>query len=149
MSKNDTTTKLASDLEISKVVTGLWQIADMERDDKTIDLEQTAQHMQAYTNAGLTTFDMADHYGSAEVIAGTFRAELAGGAPVQCLTKWVPPAGPVTREATRAAVRLAQDRLRTERIDLLQFHAWNYHDLSYLDALAHLQELAEEGAIAH
>ena len=72
MTTNDTRTKLAPDLEVSKVITGLWQIADMERDGKNLDFEQTAQHMSAYTDVGLTTFDMADHYGSAEDIAGIF-----------------------------------------------------------------------------
>ena len=42
MSKNDTTTKLAPDLEISKIVTGLWQIADMEREGQKLDPDTTA-----------------------------------------------------------------------------------------------------------
>ena len=34
-------------------------------------------------------------------------------------------------------------------IDLLQFHAWNYADPSWLDALFHLQDLKREGLIRH
>ena len=60
MSKNETTTTLAPDLEISKIVTGLWQIADMEREGQKLDPDQAARHMQTYTDAGLTTFDLAD-----------------------------------------------------------------------------------------
>ena len=60
MTKPDSTTRLAPDLEISKIVTGLWQIADMEREGRTLDLDQTARHMRAYTDSGLTTFDMAE-----------------------------------------------------------------------------------------
>ena len=146
--------ELAPDLSIARVLTGLWQIADMERGGKTLDPLATARCMQPYVAAGFTTFDMADHYGSAEVIAGTYRAELAGDSPagdpgVQLLTKWVPEPGPVTHEQVRAAVRRALERLRTERIDLLQFHAWNYHDLSYVDCLRHLNELKQEGLIGH
>ena len=140
MSKNDKTTRLAPDLEISKIVTGLWQIADMERDDKALDLEQTARHMGAYTEAGLTTFDMADHYGSAEVIAGLFAREH-GHDCVQLFTKWVPRPGPADRDDVRKAVQTALERLRSDRLDLLQFHAWNYADPSYLDTLTYLQEL--------
>ena len=72
MAKQDRTIELAPGLRISRVVTGLWQIADMERDDKSVDLDAAAQSMKAYTDAGLTTFDMADHYGSSEEIAGIF-----------------------------------------------------------------------------
>jgi aryl-alcohol dehydrogenase-like predicted oxidoreductase/enamine deaminase RidA (YjgF/YER057c/UK114 family) len=149
MSKSDTTTKLAPDLEISKIVTGLWQIADMERDDNTLDLDQTAQHMRAYTAAGLTTFDMADHYGSAEDIAGLFTTKYAKDGNVQLLTKWVPEPGKNDKETVRAAIQRSLDRLKTDAIDLLQYHAWNYADPSYLDDLFHLQELQEEGLIKH
>ena len=41
------TTQLAKDFHISKVLTGLWQIADMERDGKELDLETTAAAMQS------------------------------------------------------------------------------------------------------
>ena len=88
---------LAPDLSISRVIAGLWQIADMERDGRTLDLETTAAAMAPYVEAGITTFDMADHYGSAEEIAGIFRSERDTG-PVQLLTKWVPGPGPSTQE---------------------------------------------------
>ena len=149
MSKNETKTKLAPDLEISKIVTGLWQIADMERDNKALDLEHTAQQMLAYTNAGLTTFDMADHYGSAEDIAGIFTTKYAKDDNVQLLTKWVPEPGKNDKDTVRAAIQNSLDRLQTDAIDLLQYHAWNYADPSYLDDLFHLQELQEEGLIRH
>ncbi|HEV8362435.1 MAG TPA: aldo/keto reductase, partial [Gemmatimonadaceae bacterium] len=64
---------IARDLEISRIVTGLWQVADMERQTGPVDLDACAAAMQAYHEAGLTTFDMADHYGSAEDIAGRWR----------------------------------------------------------------------------
>ncbi|HAT38600.1 MAG TPA: aldo/keto reductase, partial [Gemmatimonadetes bacterium] len=62
--------ELAPGLEISRVLTGLWQIADMERDGGVVDTEAAAAEMRRYVDIGLTTFDMADHYGSSEVIAG-------------------------------------------------------------------------------
>ena len=149
MSNKLTTTKLAPDLKVSKIITGLWQIADMERDDNKIDLEQTAQHMKAYTDAGLTTFDMADHYGSAEDIAGLFTTKVAKDYNVQLLTKWVPEPGKNDKDTVRTAIQRSLDRLKTDSIDLLQYHAWNYADPSYLDDLFALQELQEEGLIKH
>ena len=130
---------LAPDLSISRVLTGLWQIADMERDDRELDLTATAREMAPYVENGFTTFDMADHYGSAELIAGIFAREH-GQDSVQLFTKWVPKPGPAGRDDVRTAVQTALDRLRCDRIDLLQFHSWNYADPSYLDTLSYLQE---------
>jgi len=113
--------RLASGLEISRVLTGLWQIADMERHGTAVDPEAGAGAMQRYVDAGLTTFDMADHYGSAEVICGHYRSTRSQHAQIETLTKWVPKPGPVGMDDVRAAVDLACARLRTDRLDLLQF----------------------------
>ena len=139
---------LAPGLDISRVVTGLWQIADMERDGRVLDLDAAAAAMTPYVAAGFTSFDMADHYGSAELIAGKCRA-LGDPERVQLFTKWVPKPGPVTASEVRAAVERSLTRLRTDTLDLLQFHAWNYADPSWLDALFHLQDLKREGLIRH
>ncbi|HWI17110.1 MAG TPA: aldo/keto reductase [Vicinamibacterales bacterium] len=140
-------TKLAPGLEISRVLTGLWQLADMERDGRALDLDRTADAMQPYADAGLTTFDMADHYGSAELVAGIFRSRRTGTA--QCLTKWVPKPGRVSAADVRAAVERALERLQATSIDLLQYHAWNYADPSWIETLFHLQDLKHEGLIRH
>jgi len=139
---------LAPGLEISRVVTGLWQIADMERDGRVLDLDHAAHAMSPYIEAGFTSFDMADHYGSAELIAGKCRA-LGDPSRLQLFTKWVPKPGPVTAADVRIAVERALERLQMPAIDLLQFHAWNYADPSWLDALFHLQELKRQGLIRH
>lgn len=140
---------LAPGLPISRVATGLWQIADMERNGRALDLDAAAAAMGPYVEAGLTTFDMADHYGSAEDIAGRFVAGRGKRHGVELLTKWVPKPGPLTRQDVRDAVQRSLTRLRVETIDLLQFHAWNYPDPSWLDALFTLEELKREGLIRH
>jgi aryl-alcohol dehydrogenase-like predicted oxidoreductase/enamine deaminase RidA (YjgF/YER057c/UK114 family) len=139
---------LAPGLTVARALTGLWQIADMERDGRTIDIDRAAAAMAAYVDAGLTTFDMADHYGSAELVAGRYRADARDGA-AQLFTKWVPKPGPASKADVRAAVERSLMRLRTETIDLLQFHAWNYADPSWLETLFHLQDLKTEGLIRH
>lgn len=149
MDKQSTHTDLAPDLRISRIITGLWQIANMERGEQSLDLEQTAQSMKAYTDAGLTTFDMADHYGSAEDIVGIFTEQFADGEDTQILTKWVPEPGGSSRDTVRKAVQRSLDRLQTDRLDLLQYHAWNYADASFLDELFYLQDLQDEGLIRH
>ena len=137
---------LTSNLTITRAITGLWQIADMEKDGSTLDPIATAKYMEPYANAGLTTFDMADHYGSAEIIAGTFK-KSSKIKNIRLLTKWVPKPGPVTRDEVRAAVQERLRRLNVERVDLLQYHAWKFSNPFWLDALMYLQELKEEGLI--
>jgi len=139
--------ELAPGLEISRVLTGLWQIADMERDGGTVDTAAGATEMRRYIDAGLTTFDMADHYGSSELIAGHFSAESPGEA--QLLTKWVPKPGVHSAQDVRAAVETARSRMQADAIDVLQFHAWSYSDPSWLDCIFHLQDLRDEGLIRH
>ena len=141
--------ELAPGLTVSRVLTGLWQIADMERDDRELDLDAAAAAMQPYVDAGLTTFDMADHYGSAEEITGRYRRLEPAGVEIQTLTKWVPPPGPISRSEVREAVERALERMDCDRLDLLQFHAWRYADPRYLDGLFALAELKEEGLIGH
>ncbi len=139
--------ELAPGLTISRIVTGLWQVADLERDGRSLDHEAAVAALAPYAAAGLTTFDMADHYGSSEVIAGDFRRGHQG--ELQLLTKWVPSPGPVTALRVREAVERGLERLQIESIDLLQFHAWSYPDPAYLDCLFHLEELRREGLIRY
>ncbi len=147
MSQIVPTVRLAPGLTVSRVLTGLWQVADLERDGATLDPDVGAAAMAAYADAGFTTFDMADHYGSAEIIAGRLRATRDEGRDVQLLTKWVPEPGPIGEADVRAAVDRACGRLGVERLDMLQFHTWSYADPSWLDALFWLDEIRQEGRI--
>ena len=139
---------LGKDLEISRVLSGLWQIADMERGGE-VNPDAAADALLPYVEAGLTTFDMADHYGSAEIIAGRLKKKLGPQSSVQLLTKWVPSPDVNSKKEVKAAVQTALQRMDIERIDLLQFHAWSYAHPSWLDCLYWLQELKKEGLIAN
>lgn len=141
-------TLLAPGLDISRIVTGLWQVADMERGGTLLDPVRAAAAMAEYAAAGFDTFDMADHYGSAEVITGRLLAshQRAG---VRAFTKWCPPPGPMTAARVREGVQRSLDRLRVSCIDLLQFHWWTFDHPAYLDAMVELARLRQEGLIAH
>jgi aryl-alcohol dehydrogenase-like predicted oxidoreductase/enamine deaminase RidA (YjgF/YER057c/UK114 family) len=141
-------TELAPGLTISRALTGLWQIADLERDGTKVNPVEAARHMKAYRGAGFTTFDMADHYGSAEEITGVFR-QTYGSDAAQFFTKWVPSPGKITASQVREAVETALTRMKTDQIDLMQFHAWQYAHPSWVDCLFWLQELKNEGLIRH
>jgi aryl-alcohol dehydrogenase-like predicted oxidoreductase/enamine deaminase RidA (YjgF/YER057c/UK114 family) len=125
---------------------GLWQIADMERDGIKIDKGEASKAMLNYYENGFTTFDMADHYGSAEEISGYFKKKYAPE-NLKLFTKWVPKPGAVDPNKIEAAVRAAQQKLNTDCIQLLQFHAWNYADPHWLDCLFGLDQLSQKGMI--
>ena len=141
---------LAPGLSISRIVTGLWQVADQERSGRPIDPEAGADSLAAYAAEGFDTFDMADHYGSAEVIAGTLLKRFDAGAPGRrpvTLTKWCPVPGPMSPEVVRAGIERARTRLGVRRIDLMQLHWWSFDHLAYLDAAMELAALRTEGLI--
>ncbi len=146
--------QLAPDLNISRIVTGLWQVADMERDRPALDPDAMSSVLLDYAKAGFDSFDMADHYGSAEIIAGRLLSRVAAGEkagnhrPV-AFTKWCPVPGPMPLSVVREGVERSLKRLGVERIDLMQFHWWTFEHPAYLDAMKGLAELKEEGLIGH
>ena len=140
--------ELAPGLQVPRVLTGLWQVADMERDGTPLDPDVAALALGAYANAGFDAFDMADHYGSAELLVGRYLAG-AGRGRATAFTKWCPPPGPMTTEVVRAGVRERLERLGVPRVDLLQFHWWQYRHPGYLDAMLELDRLRREGLVRH
>ena len=136
--------RLTGDLEISRILNGLWQVADMERDGSELDPDEAAEHLAQYVDRGFDTFDMADHYGSAEIIA----SRLLRRCPhALALTKWCPAPGPMTPAIVRAGVQERLERLGVDRVELLQFHWWSFEHPAWLDALHELACLREEGLI--
>jgi aryl-alcohol dehydrogenase-like predicted oxidoreductase/enamine deaminase RidA (YjgF/YER057c/UK114 family) len=134
---------LAPGLEASRIVTGLWQVADQERDGRVLDHAAAADAMAAYAKAGFDSFDMADHYGGAEQIFSRFRE--AGGQG-RVFTKWVPTPGPMTRDVVREGVGRSIARLGRVP-DLMQFHWWSFRHPAWLDALREMAAMRAEGAL--
>lgn len=139
--------KLAGSLDISRLVCGLWQVADIEKDAAPLELDGAADALDAYAAAGFDTFDMADHYGSAELIAARLLARHPGKNRPVAMTKWCPEPGPMTPDVVRRGVQARLERLGVERVDLLQFHWWTFEHPAWLDALHEMAELRREGLI--
>lgn len=141
---------LAGGLEVCRVLNGMWQVSGAHG---AVDRTRAVEAMQAYVDAGLTTFDMADIYGPAEEIFGQFNRQLkskSSGEAVpalQSLTKYVPRPGPMERKVVEKALRRSMARMQVETLDCVQFHWWDYKDKRYLDALGHLSDLQKEGVI--
>ena len=144
--------QLAAGLPMCRILNGMWQVSGAHGN---IDPEAAVQSMFAYLDSGLTTWDLADHYGPAEDFVGEFRRRLASSrgeqAPssLQAFTKWVPQAGRMTERVVEENVALSLRRMDVESIDLLQFHWWDYQDDGYLDAMDHLSKLRGDGKIKH
>jgi aryl-alcohol dehydrogenase-like predicted oxidoreductase len=128
----------------------MWQVSGAHG---RIDPATAIRSMFDYVDAGFTTWDLADHYGPAEDFIGEFRRQLAAErgqdalAGVQAFTKWVPRSGPMTRQVVEGNVDISLRRMGVDKLDLLQFHWWDYRDDRYLDALGHLADLRDEGKL--
>ncbi|CAI9088688.1 OLC1v1023092C1 [Oldenlandia corymbosa var. corymbosa] len=149
--KRQTTVRNGNDsLEICRVLNGMWQTSGGWG---RIDRDDAVQAMLEYTDAGLTTFDMADHYGPAEDLYGIFINRVRRERPpevldsVRGLTKWVPPPVKMTGSFVRESIDVSRRRMDVASLDMLQFHWWDYSNSGYLDALKHLTDLKEEGKI--
>ncbi|KAL5710692.1 hypothetical protein ACHQM5_021227 [Ranunculus cassubicifolius] len=137
-------------LQICRVLNGMWQTSGgwgrIER-DKAVD------SMLNYADSGLSTFDMADHYGPAEDLYGLFINRVRRERPpelleqIKGLTKWVPPPVKMTSAYVRENINVSRKRMDVASLDMLQFHWWDYSNSGYLDALKHLTDLKEEGKI--
>jgi aryl-alcohol dehydrogenase-like predicted oxidoreductase len=144
--------QLTADLTICRILNGMWQVSGAHG---AVDPVRAVDAMSAYHEAGFTTWDLADHYGPAEDFIGDFlrRFAVRHGVDrlpeIQAFTKWVPRPGRMTRRVVEDAISISLRRMGVERLDLLQFHWWDYKNDGYLDALKHLSDLQQEGKIRH
>lgn len=112
----------------------------------------------------LDCFDMADHYGDAGQLPNFVRqagiltaAELVMGhhhkvstQKMTAFTKWCPPENGIkTFEQVEEAVDLALGRMGQTQIALMQYHAWDYTDDTYIHNLSHLLTLQKQGKIQY
>ncbi|KPI40770.1 uncharacterized protein AB675_10725 [Cyphellophora attinorum] len=133
---------------ISRIINGLWQLAGGH--DEHVDLASAAGVMDDLIQEGFDTFDMADHYGDAELVVGKHNelARTTGNSKSVSFSKWCPEEdGVMSFENAEAAVDRALQRMGQERIELMQYHAWNFCDPTYLHNLTHLQRLQKNGKI--
>ena len=144
---------LTKDYSICSLPVGLWQLSGGHG---RIDHELATETLFEYFDEGYTTLDMADHYGPAEDIYGEFRRRLRerrgdeANSHAAGHDKMVPVARTDdSQRGRRGRGRLSLKRMDVERLDVLQFHWWDYDDPRYLDALGHMADLQAEGHIQH
>jgi aryl-alcohol dehydrogenase-like predicted oxidoreductase len=144
------TVELSPSLRVSRIAKGNWQLA--ARHGAPYDRERAIEDLRAFAEAGITLFDCADHYVGVEDLIGEFRRRHPGlAARVRISTKLVPDLESLPR-LKRADVECIVDtslaRLGQERLDLVQFHWWDYAVPGYLEALHWMKDLQAKGKIA-
>ncbi|MGV8954264.1 MAG: aldo/keto reductase [Cypionkella sp.] len=146
---------LTPQYQISRVIKGGWQLAGGHG---TIDHTQSIADMFAFADAGITTFDCADIYTGVEALIGQFRTAYAaerGRAALDKIgvhTKFVPDLGnlaTLTKTDVEAAIDRSLSRLQTERLDLVQFHWWDFEIDRQVEVAGWLTELRQAGKIAN
>ena len=144
---------MAPGYAISRVIRGGWQLSQGHGQVKSDD---AAGDMIAFADAGITTFDCADIYTGVEDMIGEFRqryrkqrgdAALKG---IRVHTKFVPDLEMlprITRSYVEGVIDRSLQRLKMERLDLVQFHWWDYAVPGYLEAAAYLVDMQRAGKI--
>lgn len=146
-------TELRPGYEISRVIRGGWQLAGGHG---TIAQNAAVEGLYAFFRAGVFTFDCADIYTGVEELIGRLRAivrdrdgrEALNGLKVH--TKFVPDLELLPR-MKKSDVAMAIDRslqrLGMERLDLVQYHWWDYDIPGCVEGALWLSELQKQGKI--
>ena len=122
---------LAPNHPISRVIKGGWQLAG---DHGEVRADAATRDMEAFLDAGITTFDCADIYTGVEEMIGDFIADVRRrrGASVAdrvtVHTKLVPDLGrlaDIRADEIEAIVDRSLKRLRIDTLHLVQFFWWD------------------------
>ncbi|MDH6169016.1 aryl-alcohol dehydrogenase-like predicted oxidoreductase [Variovorax boronicumulans] len=144
---------LAPNYSISRLLKGGWQLAGGHGG---IDCATAIADMAAYYEAGITTFDCADIYTGVEELIGDFRREHIARhgsdslARLRVHTKFVPDLATlaqIDKRQVEQTIDRSLQRLGVERLDLVQFHWWDYGVPRYVEVAHWLQELQRVGKI--
>jgi len=120
--------ELAPGYSIAQVINGCWQLTP-DHGGGPDSRNNTLRRFAELVDHGFTTFDCADIYTGTEELLGEFRRTLSGPDPIQVHTKFVPNKNSLTElddKAIDAAIDQSLGKLGVDRLDLVQFHWWEY-----------------------
>jgi aryl-alcohol dehydrogenase-like predicted oxidoreductase len=134
---------------VSRLAKGNWQLA--EHHGTPFPREAALEAMRRFVEAGITFFDCADHYVGVEELIGEFRRRHPDHARrLRISTKLVPDLESLPRLRRQDVQRIVDTslaRLGQERLDLVQFHWWDYRVPGYVEALHWLNDLRAAGRL--
>ncbi len=144
------TVDIAPGFAVSRIAKGNWQLA--EKHGAAYDHARAIEDMRAFVEAGISLFDCADHYVGVEQLIGDFRRRHPEHARrMRVSTKLVPDLESLprlSRGALQSIVDTSLARLGQERLDLVQFHWWDYRVPGYVQAMHWLKDIQASGKIA-
>jgi aryl-alcohol dehydrogenase-like predicted oxidoreductase len=120
--------ELAPGYTIARIINGCWQLTPDHGGGPGSETE-ALRIFSELVEHGFTTFDCADIYSGVEQLLGKFRRRLDDPDKIQIHTKFVPDRSTLhalSDKAIDASVERSLTRLGVERLDLLQFHWWDY-----------------------
>lgn len=120
--------ELAPDYSIAKIINGCWQLTP-DHGGGPESRKTALRTFAELVDNGFTTFDCADIYTGTEELLGDFRRTLADPDTIQVHTKFVPNRNSLTElddKKIDAAIDSSLRKLGVERLDLVQFHWWDY-----------------------
>jgi len=135
--------ELAPGYSIARVINGCWQLTPDHGGGPTG--KDTLRRFAELVEHGFTTFDCADIYTGTEELLGQFRRTLPDPDSIQVHTKLVPnkeSLAELTDAQVDATIDQSRKRLNMERLDLVQFHWWDY-DVAGVDRLYNRLLLAQ------
>ncbi|KAI1770349.1 aldo/keto reductase [Hypoxylon cercidicola] len=125
---------------IPRLLNGLWQLSSSSWGSGTAKGQVLA--LLHAVEGGLTATDMADHYGDAELTYGEFRSQLGPEvrSTLYAATKWCIFSAITTPVTTSFVLSGVRERCRRlgGRVELLQFHWYDYEAKEYLEILVEL-----------
>ena len=145
-------TQLTADYSIPKIINGGWQLATGHALAHALDMKDAHNAFAELLDRGFDTFDCADIYTGVEAFYGQIIAERrrAGLSLPQIHTKFVPDLkdlAHVDRAYVERVIERSLSRLGVERLDMVQFHWWNYDVPGMIDTAGELMRLQEKGLI--
>jgi len=141
------------DHQLSEIFKGNWQLAGGHGN---ITPQEAMDTLIAYAQHGVNVFDVGDIYTGAEQMTGDFLKlykEQFGEEACSKLrvhTKFVPDLNALedlTEQDVRAIVERSIERLGADKLNLVQFHWWDFNKGDYIQAAKYLDQLRQEGLI--
>lgn len=143
--------EIAPGYSISRLLKGGWQLSSGHSAE--VDRRRAIEDMAAFVEAGITSFDCADHYLGVEQLIGDFRRAYPALAPkVQIHTKYVPDIEALrtlTRADTERTIDRSLNRLGVETLDLVQYYWWDWSMPGAIDTALVLRDLVHKGKIRY
>jgi len=137
-----------------RIIIGCWQLS---KGHSVLKMDDVHERLLKYYDLGYTQFDFGDIYTGVEELFGDFKIYLAKNRGVDAVkklrlyTKYVPDRNDLHDLTFKDAERIIDrslKRLKSDCLDLVQFHCWDYDSNQSPQMAIYLDRLRKKGKIA-